>query len=471
MSAWEDHTRGPYSVRSSLKEPDFSTKCDVFQRDSHLSCNSGRSSSLLRRCVSKPYASGWEICVRKLGTKEQKFACCSHHRQRADTELGGKGEKYLEAFFLNLSEQIDCYWPLVKFCGDRSNHMQTRLYSTFGQIIWRAVFVTLSFSVEMSEQDIVSRTISSVLILTNVVGNPLVILVVIRNRSMKTPMNYLILNLAAADLTAGVFLAPSLMLEHTTAYPPGLTGEVLCRLFTSAYLGWAGFSSSALSLVFIAFDRYYAIMKPYSIRHRTTIKKLKIFIPACWIISAILSFPELFVWEFDSRGLVCRLNRQYTPMIKVFYTSYISITAVCPTGIMLSLYSRLIRRLWFEKANSITFQVVRRLRKKITKTMIILSAIYVICWFPDAVRQVLEVHFSSYVSLSSRLSKIFHCIVLLNSTVNPFIYAFQFRNFRRELMKMCCCSRRDRGSHASPLRRNQGIEENGRVNIGMIEDV
>ena len=344
--------------------------------------------------------------------------------------------------------------------------METRLYSTFGQIIWRAVFLILSFSVEMSEQDIVSRTIYSILILTNVVGNSLVILVIIRSRSMKTPMNYLLLNLAASDLTAGVFLAPYLMLEPTTTYPPGLTGEVLCRLFSSAYLGWAGLSSSAFSLVFIAFDRYYAVMKPYSIRHRITIKKLEIFIPACWIISAILGFPELFVWEFDSRGLVCRLNRQ-TPLIKVFYTSYISIAAVCPMGIMLALYSRLIRRLWFEKANSITLQAVRRSRKKITKTMLILSAIYVICWFPDAVRHILEVYFPSRVSLSSSLSKVFHCLVLLNSTVNPFIYAFQFRNFRRELMKMCCCDRRDRGIHASPLRRNQVIEENGRVKIEM----
>ena len=319
----------------------------------------------------------------------------------------------------------------------------------------------------MSE-DIVSRTIFSILTLANVVANSLVILVIAKSRSMRAPLNYLILNLAAADLTAGGFLAPSLMLEPTTTYPPGLTGEVLCRLFTSAYLGWAGFSSSAFSLIFIAFDRYYAIMKPFGIRHRTTIKKLKIFIPACWIISAILGFPELFVWQFDSRELVCLLNKQ-TPMIKVFYTSYISIAAVCPMGIMLSLYSRLIRRLWFEKhrTNSITLQAVRRSRKKITKTMLIVSAIYVICWFPDAARHILEVYFPSHVSFSPASSNVFHCIVLLNSTVNPFIYAFQFANFRRELMKICCCGRRHRGNRVRPQTCDQCVEENGRVNTEM----
>ena len=319
----------------------------------------------------------------------------------------------------------------------------------------------------MSEQDIVSRTIISILILADVVGNSLVILVIIRNRSMKKPLNYLLLNLAVADLTAGVFLAPSLMLEPTSTYPPGLTGEVLCRLFSSGYLAWAVFFPSVYSLVFIAFDRYYAIMKPYSIRHRTTIKKLKIFIPACWIIGPILYFPDLFVMELNNRDLVCRLNRQ-TPMLKVLNTYSFLVLAVFPIGIMLVLYGRVIRRLWFEKEiTSVTFQAVRRSRKKITKAMLILSAIYVICWLPDSVRHVLEVYWPSHVSFSSASSKVFHCLVLLNSTMNPFIYAFQFANFRRELMKMCCCcGRRDRPISVRHRTNDRGAEENG-VNIEM----
>ena len=320
----------------------------------------------------------------------------------------------------------------------------------------------------MSEQDIVSRTIFSILILTNVVGNSLVILVILKSRSMKTPMNYLLLNLAVADLTAGVFLAPSLMLEPTTTYPPGLTGEVLCRLFTSGYLAWAAFFPSAYSLVFIAFERYYAIIKPYSIRHRITIKNLKIFIPACWIIGAILSVPNLLLIEFNNRDLVCRWNWQ-APVNKAFCTCWLSVVGLCPTAILLALYSRVIRRLWLEKhTNSVTLQAVRRSRKKITKTMLLLSAIYVICWFPDSMRHILEFYLPSRVSFSSTSSNVFHCPVLLNSTVNPFIYAFQFANFKRELKMMCCsCGRRDKCIHARPRARDRGIEENARVNIEM----
>ena len=337
-------------------------------------------------------------------------------------------------------------------------------------MIWPDNFTTcnLSLSVEMSEQDIVSRTIFSLLILTNVVGNSLVILVIIRNRSMKTPMNYLILNLAVADLIAGGLLAPSLMLEPTTTFPPGLTGEVLCRFVTSAYfLAGTAFFPSAYSLVFIAFERYYAIMKPYSIRHRITIKKLKIFIPACWIIGAILYFPNLFIRdrEFNSRDLVCRWR---APLNKVLSTFHLVVVVLCPTGIMLALYSRVIRRLWFEKdIPSVTFQAVRRSRKKITKTMLILSGVFAICWFPDSVRHVFEVYWPSHVSFSSTSSNVFHCLVLLNSTINPFIYAFQFANFKKGLIKMCCCCGGRHGSIRGRHRTNdRGAEENG-VNIEM----
>ena len=335
-------------------------------------------------------------------------------------------------------------------------------------VIWRASqSVTLSLPAKMSEQDIVSRTIFSILILTNVVGNSLVILVIMRSRSMKAPLNYLVLNLAAADLTAGVFLAPSLMLDPTTTYPPGLTGEVLCRLFTSTYLCAVGLGSSVFSLVFIAFERYHAIMKPLNIRHRIAIKKLKIFIPACWIISAILWSPELYVWELDNGELVCRLNKQ-TPMIKVLYTCQLFDAGLFPTAIMLALYSRVIRRLWFEKdANSVTLQAVRRSRKKITRTTLVLSAIYAICWLPDSVRHILEVYYPSHISFSSTSSNVFHCLILLNSTVNPFIYAFQFPNFKRELIKMFCCGRRGRCIDVSPRNRDQGSDEKGEVNMEM----
>ncbi|KXJ16176.1 Alpha-1B adrenergic receptor [Exaiptasia diaphana] len=51
-------------------------------------------------------------------------------------------------------------------------------------------------------------SVFAVMILINFVGNSLVIRIVQTNQYMKTPMNYLLLNLAVADMTVAVFLAP-----------------------------------------------------------------------------------------------------------------------------------------------------------------------------------------------------------------------------------------------------------------------
>ena len=166
------------------------------------------------------------------------------------------------------------------------------------------------------------------------------------------------------------------------------------------------------------------------------------FLPAGSLVlsSLFLGYTRL---EFDNSELVCRLNGQ-APMIKLLFTCQLFVTGLLPTGITLERYTRVIRRLQIEK-NSVTLQAVRRSRKKITKTMLTLSAIYVICQFPNTARHILEVFFPSHVSLSSTSSKVIHCLVLLNSIANSFIYAIQFVNFKRELMKMHCCARRDRG--------------------------
>ena len=290
----------------------------------------------------------------------------------------------------------------------------------------------------MSVAKIASRTMNSILVSANVAGNSLVILVIIRSRSKKTPMNYLLLNLAVADLTSGVFLAPSLILKGTFTYPQGPGGDALCRLFDGS-LAWLGLYSSVISLVFIAFNRYYAIMEPFCIRHRITTKKIKIFIPVCWIASVIINFPSLYFRKFGNRERACPL------LIKEVYSLfYFPFAGILPISIMSVLYSRAIHRLWFEKSTTpTTLQAVRLSRKKVTKTMLLITATFVIFWFPELIGYSLENISPDLFSIHPTLHSVFHSLIVLNSTVNPVIYAFQSGKFRRELKKLFCrCGRK-----------------------------
>lgn len=48
-------------------------------------------------------------------------------------------------------------------------------------------------------------TLCAVMVAVNLLGNSLVCLVVLKDKAMRTPMNFLLVNLAVADMIVGIF--------------------------------------------------------------------------------------------------------------------------------------------------------------------------------------------------------------------------------------------------------------------------
>ena len=92
----------------------------------------------------------------------------------------------------------------------------------------------------------------------------------------RTPINYLLVNLAFADIMVALFIAPQFVLIHTFQHPDGVVGSFLCKFLTGGNLMWTGATASAFSLVAIAFERYFAVIYPYSNAGKLTHGKLKV---------------------------------------------------------------------------------------------------------------------------------------------------------------------------------------------------
>ena len=71
-----------------------------------------------------------------------------------------------------------------------------------------------------------------VMVVTNLIGNSLVCLVVLRKKEMQTPMNYLLMNLAIADMTVAIFVSPQFIFSRAFVHPEGIAGRWLCRFIT-----------------------------------------------------------------------------------------------------------------------------------------------------------------------------------------------------------------------------------------------
>ena len=95
----------------------------------------------------------------------------------------------------------------------------------------------------------------SVMVLMNFIGNSMVILVVLLNKSMRTPMNRLILNLALADMVVALFMAIQFVIGPTYQHPSGTTGSLLCKFVTGGTMAWTAATVSVCNLVAISIER------------------------------------------------------------------------------------------------------------------------------------------------------------------------------------------------------------------------
>lgn len=297
----------------------------------------------------------------------------------------------------------------------------------------------------MSSNDAIFKAVFSVLVFPNLVGNSLVILVILKSRSLRTPMNYLLLNLAVADLMMGVSMFPRFILSDTFVHPRGRAGDVLCKIVMAGNLGWIGAISSIFSLVLISLERYYVIMKPLSIRHRITTKKLKTLVPISWTAAVIFVIPIFYISHFDEDLGMCNHTWSAAWLAHSYDFLWLLVAGILPTSIMLALYSRVAYFLWFESnhaGDNVTLQAVRRSRKKVTITMLTLSTVYALSWLPDLLMHVISNALPKQFSLDHPAHTVAIYLVVVNSSVNPVVYAFRFEQFKRELIKIICCARK-----------------------------
>ena len=92
----------------------------------------------------------------------------------------------------------------------------------------------------------------------------------------RNPLNYLLVNLAVADMLYATFITASNFLRLTSTNPDGVGGTVLCKLLTGQTLAWIAGISSVVTLLAIAAERYYAVIYPAGNVDRLTKRKLKV---------------------------------------------------------------------------------------------------------------------------------------------------------------------------------------------------
>lgn len=200
----------------------------------------------------------------------------------------------------------------------------------------------------------ISVIINVVIFLVGIIGNSLVIIVVLRTRSMRTPTNCYLMSLALADclvlLSATLPAIPETFFE-IDEWP---FGRVMCSLLV--FLQYLGVDTSSLSITAFTIERYVAICHPLRSQTMCTVKRAKRIIAVIWVLSIMYCAPWMGltvlkqVRRHDTTVDYCdvRLERkQYL----AYYMADLIIFYVIPLLIAAVLYS-LIARILFKSSLS-----------------------------------------------------------------------------------------------------------------------
>ena len=281
-----------------------------------------------------------------------------------------------------------------------------------------------------------SFTSASTTILSSIVaivGNFLVVVAVLLdpNRDLRSPFSFFVANLGLADLIVGLVTAPM-----GTIY---LISEGLKRVENlQGFRRWMhvcyfiSCSASLLSLTALALDRYIAIT--YPLHYRSKLNPTRALFISClvWTTSILLSLIYFIVGYNRFRFVFASTAVAVTFAVLIF------------TNVKIFKYLRHQVRHWDNLHDSTEENVVMKQatksEKKITKTLLIVLLLFLACYVPSCVCiYIVNFCYTCGCEFIHWVRDIQFVLVMANSGVNPFVYAWRLKNFRKAFKSILTC--------------------------------
>ncbi|XP_056587125.1 5-hydroxytryptamine receptor 4 [Triplophysa dalaica] len=297
-------------------------------------------------------------------------------------------------------------------------------------------------------------------IIMTALGNMLVMVAICKDRQLrKKKTNYFIVSLAFADLLVALVVMPLAAIELITGQ--WSYGETFCLVRTS--LDVLLTTASILHLCCIALDRFYAICcQPLVYNNKMTPVRVSLMLVGCWVIPFFISFlPIMQSWNtIGIEQLIKERNpsRNKTSCVFIVNRPYALVCSAVafyvPLGLMVLAYQRIYvtamghaRRIGsLHRAGSAPSNYPnhdqhgsRRLKNetKAAKTLAVIMGCFCLCWAPFFVTNVVD-PFIDYI-VPPQIWTAWLWLGYINSGLNPFLYAFLNRAFRRAFLMILCC--------------------------------
>lgn len=279
---------------------------------------------------------------------------------------------------------------------------------------------------------VTTTTVSAILCIITVPGNLLICWAVIWNptRNLKTPFNYLVLNLAIADLITGAVTEPAFVVFHVRE---ALRYEVMNRVEIVHVPYFITCAASMLSIAALAAERYLTVTSTY---RRTYSRSRAVMI-------------SVGIWMFSIAASFIYFATGFYTFVFVFANTTVIATLVIITFAYIRISQSLHAHVEHREMTGSDRIMERRLKyeKKATRSFIFVLFIFICCNVSSCVMiYVILLCDVCACDVIHWLRDFQFLMALVNCSANQFLYAWRMPAFRRAFKVLLTVKRARVGS-------------------------
>lgn len=248
--------------------------------------------------------------------------------------------------------------------------------------------------------------------------NILVCASVYLDKKLRTTTNYFVVSLSVADLLVAVVFIPVYI------------AEIYTKTISSGYFVAFILLASIFNLCAVTYERYIALTRPFQYKFIINCRKLLFILTLAWISPLCLSLLPL-AWG----------TKAETSIHKIYLGIFLGVFIIIPCAAMVYVYMRLLRvirsfllrnRSRTTRGNQTGLRAGRDEKSERVFAMILAS--FLLCWLPVVYINICEILDLNYLITEELIYVSFYTLVL-NSIVDPLIYALYKKDFKRSLRK------------------------------------
>ncbi|XP_040014740.1 lysophosphatidic acid receptor 2a [Xiphias gladius] len=293
-------------------------------------------------------------------------------------------------------------------------------------------YVGKKISVSWTTRDFVVIGVGLTVCLIVVLANLMVMVAIFMNRRFHFPIYYLLGNMAAADLFAGIAYA-NLML-NTGPWTRALTKE---QWYIRGALIDISLTASVANLLAVAVERHQTILT-MQLHSKMSKRRVVLLIICIWAVGIIMGLVPSMFWNCE-----CQLEDCSTvaPLYSRRFLIFWAVLNLLTFFIMVAMYTHIFIYVRYQSqfASQHTSEMQHRQTiVNLMKTISMVLGAFVICWTPGLMTLLLD-GLLGKVSRANDYEKFCLVIAECNSLVNPIIYSLRDDEMRKTFKQILCC--------------------------------